>query len=261
MEKLGKVIAWGLIFCLPAYALEGVAASTALRGFPVITDPQTGKVVAKGTHVEWSDDNVRHFQNEFRFTDGRIIKERFDIELGDRLIQRNWHWSEEKNGTTMREWEVNFRSGEARGKKVEEGKTSTWNEKVKIEPGYTFAGGAFVFATQTLATRLISGEVLRLKAIGATPKPRVVTVEISNHGKETLQVGGRKATAYHFVVRPVLPRVLKAFIHAPNTDLWFYAGEPATFVRARTPLIEPSDPIYQTDIQTPAAASRRAPER
>jgi len=119
---------------------------------------------------------------------------------------------------------------------------------VKVDPGRTFAGFGFMLAIKSLRDRLIKGERVELQAIGFTPRPRVVSVDVSHGGLDQMQMAGRVLRGDRFVIHPKIPWVAALFVDVPDMQIWLTNPTPAGFLRWEGPLAEPSDPVIRVDL-------------
>jgi hypothetical protein len=103
-------------------------------------------------------------------------------------------------------------------------------------------------ALQNLRARLLKGERVQLKTIGFSPKPRLVTVQISHAGVDRMEMGGRSVEGDHFVIHPDIPAILKLFVNVPDNHIWLTHPAPAGFLRVEGPVGEPDDPIARIDL-------------
>jgi hypothetical protein len=175
-----------------------------------------------------------------------LFEERSVFRQRPELIQEKWHWQELKNGQTEREFAVNFLEETAKARIARDGKD--FSARIDIKPGRTFAGFGFTLALSNLRDRLLKGESIELEAIGFTPKPRVVTVNVSHVGLDRIHMGGRIFRGDNFAIRPAIPAIAKWFVHAPDNRIWLTNPAPATFLRWEGPIVLPSDPIVRVDL-------------
>jgi hypothetical protein len=231
--------------------LEGMA-----RGFPELRDAN-GRTLADGTFVQWLEEERLHVRISYQFSEDRRIEEQAVFRQQPRLIQEQWSMREDRNGKLYRHFEVNFTSGSAEAKKLDDGELKQWSEKVEVEPGRTFAGFGFTLATKAFRERLLKGERIELKAIGFTPKPRVVSVELSHGSLDQMRMAEREIRGDHFVIHPKIPWIADLFIDVPDTHIWLTSPAPAAFLRWEGPLAEPRDSIVRVDL-LPGGESRSA---
>lgn len=96
--------------------------------------------------------------------------------------------------------------------------------------------------------------------VAATPKPRLVTLEISVAGKDSLSIGGAPHTATHYVLKTdvgglsglVAPLVGK---QPPDAHVWILDADVPAFLRSQAPMFV-GGPLVQTDLVSPAWPSR-----
>jgi len=219
----------------------------ALHGFPNMFDLQ-GKKLADGEFTQWLENDLLHVTIAYDLGSAHHIVEKTIFRQKPRLVQEEWSWKESQSGKPLRYFEVDFKSEKFRAEKWAESKTSNWSETLKIEPGRTFAGFGFVLALKSLRDRLVAGEKVELKAIGFTPKARVVTVELCYGGLERMNMGGRTVTGDRFVIHPRVPAIAKAFLEVRDTYIWLTTPRPAGFLRWEGPLVETGDSVRRVDL-------------
>lgn len=183
----------------------------------------------------------------YNLTDGGRIEEQGAFQQQPELIQKEWSWRAFKDDKLHRQYKIDFDSGQAIASKRENGELQEWADRVEVEEGRTFAGFGFALALQNLRDRLVKGEVIELKAVGFTPKSRVVTVKLSYHGVNRLGMSGRILSGEHFVIRPEIPAVAKLFIKVSDTHIWL-TPPPSGFLRWEGPLAEPNDSLVRVDL-------------
>ena len=222
--------------------LEGAA-----RGFPELRDAK-GKTLAKGEFVQRVENDRLQVKIRYDFDHGHYAEENSVFRQRPRLVQESWSFREERDGKLYREFKVQFASGAAEAKKLEDGKMKQWSEKLKINPGQTFAGYGFSLAIKAFHDRLVKGETVKLQAVGFTPKPRAVSVEIYHPGVANLPMADRVLHGDYFVIHPKLPWLAGLFMHVPDTHIWLTRPPPAAFLRSEGPFAEPNDPVVRVDL-------------
>jgi hypothetical protein len=185
-----SALALAALATTPARAIEWPYLESSVRGYPVMRD-MNGKRVADGAFVQWTDKDGLHVKITYSALDGRTMEETIVLRQRPELTQDRWQFRELQHGKTLRTFTVNLATGVATAEKLEDGEMKRWNETLDVERGKTFAGFGFTMAAKALRTRLMHGETVELKAIGFTPQPKAVTVELSYAGRQTLRVAGR----------------------------------------------------------------------
>ena len=107
----------------------------------------------------------------------------------------------------------------------------------------------------TLVKNLDSNAVTRLSMLLATPKLRVVKLEVSSAGEDPFTVAGTPHKSRHFVVKielgglsgAVAPLIGK---EPPNLDFWIYNDSVPAFLRSQGPLFA-DGPIWTIEVASP----------
>ena len=236
-----------LFFTPLALPIELTEPEAAAHAYPVLLDLK-GKKLANGEFMQWIQNDRLHVTISYKFSDGQRFEEKAVFKQKPELMQEEWSWKELKNAHLSRKFAVNFLSKTATAQNRENSELKHWSEKIDVEVGRTFAGFGFTLALQNLRKRLIDGKQVKLKAIGFTPKPRVVTVQISHSGVDQMRMSGRLLKGDRFVIHPQIPLIAKLFIHVPDTQIWLTNPPPAGFLRWEGPVVLPSDPFIRVDL-------------
>jgi len=220
---------------------------SALHGFPAMLDSQ-GQKLADGEFRQWVEGGLLHVKIEYIFSNGRRIEEKTSLRPAPQLVQKEWSWTESKDGELLRHFQVNFDSGKAVAEKREGNKLKQWNEDIKAEPARTFAGFAFVLAINRERSRLINGDKIKLRAVGFTPKPRVVSVEISYGGLDRMSMANRVVQGDCFIIHPEVSAIAKLFVKTKDTHIWLTTPPAVGFLRWEGPLVEAEDSVVRVDL-------------
>ncbi len=219
----------------------------AAHGFPSLRE-LNGKNLADGEFTQWLEGGHLHVRIVYQFSPVHRVEESALFVQKPQLVQESWSWQELNNDKIDRRFEVDLRTGKASAEKLENGKTRHWSGQLKVEPGQTFAGFGFALAIMKNRGRLIHGQTLQFQAVGFTPKPRLVSVEISYAGLDHMLMSGRTIHGDRFVIHPKLPKIAQLFVTVPDTRIWLINPPPAGFLRWEGPLAEPSDPVIRVDL-------------
>jgi hypothetical protein len=242
---------------MPVAAVEWTTPEGPARGFPALRD-LAGKKLADGDFEQWIDNGGLHVRITY-VGESRRIEEQAVFRQKPELIQDEWSLREMRNGKLYRQFEVSFRSGTAAAKKQEGAELGVWSEKIDVEPGRAFAGFGFTMAIKGLQKRLVRGEHVELQAVGFSPKPRVVTVELSYGGRDRVGMSGRVLQGERFIVHPKLPLIARLFVDVPDHQIWLTSAAPVSFLRWEGWLAEPSDPITRVDLLPGGPSEAAAP--
>lgn len=219
----------------------------ALHGFPALRDLE-GHPRADAEFTQIPEGDRLRVKLVYDFGGGHRVEENTVVRQRPALVQELWSWEETDAGALRRRYRVDFATGQASAEKPENGETKRWEDRVKIEPGRTFAGFAFTLALECLRDQLVRGETAELRAVAFTPHPRTVTVRVAFGGVDRLAMGGREVPGEQFLIHPEIPAIAKPFVRAPDTRIWLIAAPPRGFLRWEGPLAEPSDEIVRVDL-------------
>lgn len=232
------------IHTAPAIELKQLAG--AAHAYPVMLD-LNGKKLGNGEFTQEVEGNLLRIKITYSLGHGARIEEKATFRQRPELTQKEWSWRELQQDQLQRSYSVDFDTGKALARKREHDGLKDSPGQVKIEPGQTFGGFGFALALQNLRDRLVKGEAVQLKAVGFTPKPRVVSVSLSYHGVDRLPMSGRVLRGEHFLIHPEVPAVAKLFVKISDTHIWLTAP-PSGFLRWEGPVAEPSDPLVRVDL-------------
>src|SRR5262249_13649194 len=112
--------------------LEGVA-----RGFPELRDSH-GNKLARGEFIQEIQNERLHVKIRYDFSSGHYAEESAVFRQRPQLVQESWSFREERDGKLFRQFQVQFASGTAEAKELENGKLKEWSEKLKVQPGQAF---------------------------------------------------------------------------------------------------------------------------
>jgi hypothetical protein len=99
-----------------------------------------------------------------------------------------------------------------------------------------------------------------LSLVVATPKPRLIKLEISSAGEERLWTGGEGRRASHYMVKAQLGGLtgLLAPIFGkqpPDSQVWILGGEAPAFVKSEQPLYA-GGPVWRIELVSPVWEER-----
>ncbi|HZD55020.1 MAG TPA: hypothetical protein VE080_02075, partial [Candidatus Aquicultoraceae bacterium] len=157
---------------------------------------------------------------------------------------------ERRAETLLRSFEVDLVSGRARARTMHDGREKTWDERVEVERGRTFAGVGIPYAVKNLSGRVLGGEEVSILGISFLPKPASIRLKVAHAARERIDVAGRRVEADRFEVRPartLLTVLAGLFREIPGADVWLHHGRPPMILRVRYPLAEPWDPVVVVD--------------
>lgn len=221
--------------------------ASAAHGFPSLRSA-SGTALAQGEFRQWLEDEVLHVRIRYEFDASHWIEESSRFRLDPRLEQLSWSWQERRADALLRGFELDLRTGAARVEKLVNGERREWRALLEVEPGRVFAGAGFTLAVQDARRRLLDGETVELQAVGFTPQPTLVIVEVSHDGLDRMTMGGLAVSGDRFLIHPKINWLVGMFVDAPDSVVWLTHDEPASFLRWEGPLAEPGDDVVRVDL-------------
>jgi hypothetical protein len=106
-----SILAAGVIVS-PVLALKVTEPAAASHGYPGLCDIN-GKKLADGEFRQWVENDRLHVVITYKFSAGEVYEEHSQFRQESELIQEKWSWKESKNGTSQREFAVDFLTGMA----------------------------------------------------------------------------------------------------------------------------------------------------
>jgi hypothetical protein len=223
---------------IPVRHLEG-----RVHGFLVLRDTG-GDLLASGTSMQRYDGNRVTNELSFRFKDGSVHQE--TAVFSQRKLFRLLRYHLVQKGPTFKramDVSVNATSGDVVIKYTEDdGKEKTISERMKLPPD--LANGMVTTLLGDIDPKALKSTVSML---AATPKPRLVKLEISPAGDDTFTVGGVAGKAQRFVVHVdiggisgvIAPLIGK---QPPDVQVWIATGGAPGFVKSEGPLFADGPP-------------------
>ena len=246
-------------------ALLLVLASQALRGEPVavryaegivhgflVLRTTDGTAIADGDLIQTARGDRVTSRLTFRFKDGSIHDEtavftqrrQFRL-VSDHLVQKGPAFPNSLdmfiNAATGR---VDVRTSD------EDGQTKTESEQLDLPPD--LANGLVLTLLKNVTP---DAPPKSLSYVAATPKPRLVKLEIQVAGRERFSTGGTARTATHYVLKVEvggLGGLLAPLLgkQPPDSHVWILGGEAPAFVKSEQPLYL-GGPIWRIELTSP----------
>jgi hypothetical protein len=125
-------------------------------------------------------------------------------------------------------------------------------EDEQLELPADLANGLILTVVKNLT---FDGKPATVSLVAATPKPRVVKLEISPAGREPFSTGGTSREALHYLVKVdiggiaglLAPLVGK---QPPDSHVWVLGGEAPAFVKSELPLYV-GGPLWRIELVSP----------
>ncbi|HYM22290.1 MAG TPA: hypothetical protein VEU08_03755, partial [Vicinamibacterales bacterium] len=184
---------------------------------------------------------------QYVFGRGRTITEEALFRQSPELTERRWSWREVRNGAVIRRFQADMERGVATAETHDDG-DHLYTEKIDGGGTRVFAGFGFSLAISSLRSQLVDGGRVTLKAVGFTPKPKVVGVEITHAGVDEMKMADRTLRGDRFTIHPQIPWIARPFVNVPDTQIWLASPGPSGFVRWEGPMAEPDDQVVRVDV-------------
>jgi len=241
---------------VPVRYVEGL-----VHGFLVLRTLD-GRAIADGDLSQVATGSQVTARVTFRFRDGSVHdetavytqREQFRL-VSYRLVQRGATFPQPL------EMSIEAASGQVTVRYTDdEGEAKTASERLDLPADV--ANGL----VSTLLKNVRPGSVPSLSYVAATPKPRLVKLEIAAAAPDRFSVGRRGRSATHYVVKVeiggvsglIAPLVGK---QPPDAHVWIMGGDTPAFVKAEQALYT-GGPVWRIELTSPAwpraAASKAA---
>jgi hypothetical protein len=255
--KIAALVACGFLASLFGFAdtVPVRHAEGLLHGF-IVLRTLDGTNIADGelTQNAQGDRVTEHLV--FRFRDGSTHDETvifaqhgtFQL-LSDHLIQKGPAFKR------AMETSIDAVTGQVQVRYDDDGKEEVLNEHLELPPD--LANGMVPVLLKNLQPNAAQ---VTLSMVAATPRPRIVKLEITAEGEDPVLVGRstRKSTRYVVKVEiggvagVVAPIVGK---QPPDTHVWILQGETPLFLKSEGPMFE-GGPIWRIELVSPVWPKR-----
>ena len=228
-----------------------------VHGFLVLRD-QDEKIIASGSSLQFTRGNRVTSELTFHFPDGSLHQET-TVFLQRRTFQLATYRLIQKGPVFRRptDLSLNASTGQVNVQYTDEdGKTKTISERMKLPAD--LANGLVTTLLYNIDSKAPKTVVSMLVA---TPKPRLVKLEISPAGEDSFTVAGAGLKALRYVVKVdiggisglIAPLVGK---QPPNTQVWIIGGTAPGFVKSEGPFF-PDGPLWRIELASPVSPQAR----
>ena len=257
MRRLGSalsalILATALLTPAGAAPVRVRAPEGSAHGFLVLRTAEA-QVIAQGDWWQIPRGERIEVHLRFRFTDGSESHETFM--LAQRGVWRLLSYRSQQRGPRFPR-EIDGRVDRDTGRYTVR-TTDKDDGDVKVDEGHIeLPDDVYAFGMLAMLLKnLDAGGGMTAHAIAFTPKPRILKLEVTPDGEETVKVEGlsRKTRRYVAKARLTGPLGVGATVvgkQPPDLRYWL-AGEPVpTFVRVDTPFY-PDGPIWRVELAAP----------
>ena len=226
--------------------VEGLA-----HGFLVLRSLD-GKALANGDLIQTARAGRVTSQVLFHFTDGSVHDETGVFSQSDYFRLLTYHLVQ-KGPTfpTSLDMTMNAQTGAVTVRyRDEDGKEKVEDEKLDLPTDV--ANGIMIVLLKNLSSKTVPSTA---SYVAATPKPRLVKLDISAAGSESFSIAGSARRATHYVVKAdigglaglLAPLVGK---QPPDNHVWILEGAAPAFVKSEGPLYL-GGPSWRIELTSP----------
>ncbi len=231
---------------VPVRHLEG-----RIHGFLVLRDLDD-KILASGVSTQLADGNRVTNELSFHFKDGStheetaVFSQRHNFQLLTyHLVQKGPAFKDETDLS------LNTSTGQVSVQsKDDKGKVKTITDNLKLPAD--LANGIVMTLLGDMDTK---APKTTLSMLVATPKPRLVKLQISPQGEDSFSVGGSAGKAQRYVIKIDIGGITGAIApivgkQPPDTYVWMVGGKVPGFLKSEGPLYE-GGPVWRIELASP----------
>ncbi len=232
-----------------------------VHGFLVLRS-QEGSILASGELTQLANANRVTTELTFHFKDGSLQQETA-VYSQRKTFQLLTYHQVQKGPTFKRPTDMTIEA--STGKVVirytdDDGKEKTITERLKLPPD--LANG---FVTTLLGDLDPKLPKMTLSMVVATPKPRIVKLEITPAGEDSFLIGGSPRKAMRYMVKIDLggiSGVIAPIIgkQPPDTQIWMVGGRAPGFLKSEGSMFD-GGPIWRIELASPEWPKRDGMEK
>jgi hypothetical protein len=238
------------VVCLVADEVPVRNREGRFHGFLVLQD-LNDQLLASGSSVQYTQGNRVINELAFRFKDGSVYQETAVYSQDRRFRLLTYHLV--RKGPAFKgamDMSLNTSTGQVAIRYTDDdGKEKTINERLELPRD--LANGM----VPTLLAHIGPSDPKTLSMLVATPKPRLVKLEISAAGEDSFTVGGSAGKATRYVVKVeiggisglVAPIIGK---QPPDTHVWIVGGKAPGFLKSEGPMFQ-DGPVWRIALASP----------
>jgi hypothetical protein len=221
-----------------------------VHGFLVLSS-MDGTLLAQGDLIQLAANDRVNNHLVFRFKDGSIRDEtavysqhgNFRL-LSYRLTQKGPAFEQRS------EMSFDTSKGEVTVRYTDDGKEKVATDRMELP--LDVANGMIFTLLKNLRP---DGPATTVSMVAATPKPRLVNLQISAQGEDPFSVGGSKRMATHYVLKVEIGGVAGVIApllgkRPPDIHVWILGGEAPAFVKSEGPLYY-GGPSWRIELASP----------
>jgi hypothetical protein len=221
-----------------------------IHGFLVVRDLD-GKILASGSLVQNANGNRVTSELDFHFKDGSLHQET-SVFSQRRTFQLLTYHLVQKGPAFKRPTDisVNASTGQVTIHYMEDDKEKTITDHLNLPAD--LANG---MVTTLLGDIDPKASSTTLSMLVATPKPRLVKLQVSPLGEDSFTVGGSAAKAIRYAVKVDIGGITGVIApiigkQPPDTHVWMVRGKAPGFLKSEGPLFQ-DGPVWRIELASP----------
>lgn len=221
-----------------------------IHGFLVVRDLD-GKILASGSLVQNANGNRVTSELDFHFKDGSLHQET-SVFSQRRTFQLLTYHLVQKGPAFKRpiDISVNASTGQVTIHYMEDDKEKTITDHLNLPAD--LANG---MVTTLLGDIDPKASSTTLSMLVATPKPRLVKLQVSPLGEDSFTVGGSAAKAIRYAVKVDIGGITGVIApiigkQPPDTHVWMVRGKAPGFLKSEGPLFQ-DGPVWRIELASP----------
>jgi hypothetical protein len=171
-----------------------------------------------------------------RFRDGSSDEDRVEARIGETLqTLRGRSIIRNAKGVATVDISIDVAGGRITGFSGRGDKRQTYDERVELPPG-TYWGPLIFIVIKNFEQNATDGRLV-FRTVVATPKPRVIDMELLRQEQSSIRRAGGKIEVVRFALRPTVNWLIDPIIRmfAPETNMFIQPGAPPGFARFEGP--------------------------
>jgi len=207
-----------------------------VAGLSTIRGPDGKAVIGSVNYHQHREGQLLHAVRIARFRDGSSDEDRVDARVGTTLqTLRGRSIIRNTAGVATVDINIDVEHGHITGFSGLGDERKEYDEHVELTPG-TYWGPLIFMVIKNFERNATDGRLV-FRAVVATPKPRVLDMEVLKKGKTAVQRVGEKINGVRFLLRPTVNPIIDPLIHAiaPETTFIIAPGSPPAMARFEGP--------------------------
>jgi hypothetical protein len=207
-----------------------------VAGFSSILSPDSSKIIGIIEFHQHMRAGILKIQRVARFVDGSSDEDQVDVRIGTtiesvggRLIIRD------TKGRPTVDLKIDVAGGHITGFSGTGEERKDYDEKVELTPA-TYWGPLIFILLKNFEQNAVDGK-LAFQTVVATPKPRIIGMELLAQDQTALRLHGLEIPATKFILRPAIHPLIDPIVRlfAPDTFFFIQLGAPPALVRFEGP--------------------------